>query len=864
MVGSTGNAGNLTVEASDSVKVIGEAKKDKDVREYSRLTTRTEGSGNAGTLTIDTKNFIIRDGAQVGSGTSGTNSTGNGNHLTINASDSVQVIGESLNGKVMSRLSPRTEGSGNAGNLTIDTGELLIQDGGQVSTQTLKGTTGNAGNLTINASDSVTVIGESKNNPNAINYSRLTTRTQGSGNAGTLTIDTKNFIVQDGAQVGAVTIFGSTGDGNHLTVNAADLVRVIGTSSTGNLPSRLSTRTDGSGNAGNLTINTKNLFVLDGGDVSAEILNKSIGEGGNLIINASDSVQVIGESFNGEVWSRLTTETLGNEKAGDIEINTPQLIIDRGASISAFTEASGDSGTITINAPQSVILKDGSSLTVETSGAGKPGDIFITTPHLTIGKDSEISATATETSTNTEGGGSITINTSNLDLTGKLGIFAETQSEAPAGTLTIESYQDRGELNIKFTDAAFISTLTEASGVGGDINLTAPETINISGQGKITVETSGSGDAGSINITTENLNISNQTEISASTFGIGKAGGINITAANFNLVEGANLFTNTESSALAGDIQLNITDSINLSNSTIRAGTTEGSTGDGGNIFIDPANMTIQDGAEIAVDSQGRGKGGDITLEAGLLTLDQGTITAETANNQGGDINLILSDQLRLRNNSQITATAGTSEAGGDGGNIKIDAPFIIAFPKENNDITANAFQGLGGNINIITEGIFGLEERSSTPENETNDIDASSQFGLSGEVNITRPDVDPASGLLDLTQEVVDPAELIAQNVCTQTADSEFVDIGKGGLPQNPEELLVEDAIEVELVTPITSSSEEIQLNRDRKSVKPNINRKPPAQGWIFHENGIVELVAYNPHQVGEQRIWDNYRGCQ
>ncbi|MDJ0635170.1 MAG: hypothetical protein QNJ34_18410 [Xenococcaceae cyanobacterium MO_188.B29] len=75
---------------------------------------------------------------------------------------------------------------------------------------------------------------------------------------------------------------------------------------------------------------------------------------------------------------------------------------------------------------------------------------------------------------------------------------------------------------------------------------------------------------------------------------------------------------------------------------------------------------------------------------------------------------------------------------------------------------------------------------------------------------------------------------------------------------------MLTENSIEVGLVQPITSSDEEISSNREKTTVKPKKTRKPPAQGWIFHENGIVELVAYNPHQVGEQRTWDNPRGCQ
>ena len=252
-------------------------------------------------------------------------------------------------------------------------------------------------------------------------------------------------------------------------------------------------------------------------------------------------------------------------------------------------------------------------------------------------------------------------------------------------------------------------------------------------------------------------------------------------------------------------------------------------------------------------------------MRANSLTLNnQASILASTESNEGGNIILQIDDNLILRNNSLISAQAINNA---NGGNLDIDSRFIIAFPNQNNDIIASAEQGTGGNINITAEGVFGLKERNSTPPNETNDIDASSDFGLDGSSSIDTPIVDPASGLIDLTQEVVDAAKLIAQNVCQQTANSEFVDIGKGGLSKNPEYVLTGDAIDVGLVAPIIASEEGNKPSRERpelKELKPKITRKPPAQGWIWHENGIVELVAYNPHQTGEQRTRDNHRGCQ
>ena len=260
------------------------------------------------------------------------------------------------------------------------------------------------------------------------------------------------------------------------------------------------------------------------------------------------------------------------------------------------------------------------------------------------------------------------------------------------------------------------------------------------------------------------------------------------------------------------------------------------------------------------------GIGGELVINTNFLTLENSSsILADTTANTGtgGNIKLNIDEILLMRNNSLIS---GRATEGATGGKVDISAKFIIAFPSQfdGNDIIANAVEGAGGNINLTTEALFGIEERAATTNNATNDIDASSQFGLSGQINITQPDVNPASGLLELTEDVVDAADLIAQNVCTQTANSEFVDIGKGGLPQNPEYVLVEDAIEVGLVAPIITSSEERETNKETAEVKPKKTLKPPAQGWIFHENGIVELVAYNPQQVGEQRTWNNHRGCK
>ena len=196
-----------------------------------------------------------------------------------------------------------------------------------------------------------------------------------------------------------------------------------------------------------------------------------------------------------------------------------------------------------------------------------------------------------------------------------------------------------------------------------------------------------------------------------------------------------------------------------------------------------------------------------------------------------------------MENNSSISARAFGNA---NGGNVTIDAAdgFIIAFPNQNNDIVANAERGNGGNINITTQAIFGLEERRSTPPNQTNDIDASSQFGLQGSFSLNTLENEPSRGLVDLPENVVNAEDLISQNVCKQGANSKFTLTGRGGLPATPDQMHSSEEVEVDLVEPaigVAAISNEFPVAEDSTKIVP-------AKGWIRNEQGEVILVGYDP----------------
>ena len=745
-----------------------------------------------------------------------------------------------------------------------------------------------AGEIKIDATDNVLIDGQS-------NFTTISNSVfeNSIGNAGKINISARNISLTNGG--GVDSFVSGRGNTSEINLNARENILIDGNNYLPLTSVRNSVTESGVGNSGRIEITAQNLIVTNGGQIESDVSGR--GNGGDINIEVRDSLSVEGEAIlaEGIITSQIDTSVNSVEggNSGDINITTSRLSLTNGGQINANNFGRGKPGNINITATESITLNrrsrrggrfSGISSIVISGAVGNGGNIQITTEDFSISNEATI-----DTSTAGRGnGGKINITATNLSLTNGGDIGASTfgrdaneLTEGNAGDITLNVAET---LSISGSAGIFSSNLGNTIGnagkrIGnaGKIDITASK-LSLSNSSQINSFTRGRGNAGSITINAADsvvLDTGNELEFptiittAVDEGGVGNGGEINIKTNNLSILNGARIENSTLGEGDAGNITINARDAIFLSGqdregfpSGIFSGVRETARGNGGTVNITTNNLSLFDGAGIFVGSIGQGNGGDIFIQANSLNLERDSeLRAATSFGTGGNIKLQLADTIFLGNNSSISARA-TNNA--DGGNINIDAKFIIAFPNQNNDIIASAERGTGGNIDITAEAIFGIEERKAIPPNETNDIDASSQFGFSGTVNITQPSVDPASGLVDLTQEVVDPAKLIAQNVCQQTANSEFVDIGKGGLPQNPEYVLAEDTIEVGLVAPIITSSEATEPVKERIEVKPKITRKPPAQGWIFHENGIVELVAYNPHQVGEQRTWDNHRGCQ
>ncbi|MEH2193470.1 MAG: filamentous hemagglutinin N-terminal domain-containing protein [Nostoc sp.] len=827
----------------------------------------TNGSGDGGAITFTSNNGNLTNNSFLYSFSySSTGNSGNGGAIAFTSTNG--NLTNNSNSLLSSFSYSSTGNSGNGGAIALIAQNGNVATNSDLSSFSLSnGNSGNGGAIALIAQNGNITGGGSS-------LYTFSVAPQGTANAGgNVILDAKNQLsglqiltASSSAQAGAVAVNGQADlaiadtvilTGKQVTIDIPLIgeitIPVTGTgrsgdvsiTSNGNLTltnSRIASDTKGSDRAGNVNITSAGDATFNQSQILSSTSNS--GNAGNITVTT-------GQGINLTNGSSLSATTSSTGKAGDITLNSPTVVVTGDAQITAATQSSGKGGTITVNAPTSVNIAQmqGASpvVSVATTDAGKAGDIIINTPSLNLSDNARIVATASATATNTEGGGSITLNASQMNLAGIVGVFADTQGQAPAGTLRLNPYANDPTLNVFLAPQSQISASTNGSGKGGDLILTAPDTINLTGAGKLTAETSSSGNAGNISVATRQFTINGGVELSASTSGSGNAGNLIITANRVNLSQGARVSSNTNSSGAAGDITFKLTDQLMLTGADtgLFATTTAGSTGKGGNITVAAKTALFQDKAAIAVGSLGSGAGGNILVTANQVNLDKSaSLTAETASTQGGNITLNVRDLLLLRRNSLISTTAGTAQAGGDGGNITINIPngFIIGVLSEDSDIRANAFTGNGGKISITSQSIFGLQFQ---PQNTPNsDITASSQFGVNGTVQINNLGLDPSAGVVQLPVNFVDSSQKIATGCNAQ--GSSFVATGRGGLPPNPNEELRSDVYDGLRLRSWKDIRDVSEFQRQAKPIADNPN--PPiieATGFIRTATGEIQLIA-------------------
>ncbi|MGJ5676493.1 MAG: filamentous hemagglutinin N-terminal domain-containing protein [Nostochopsis sp.] len=840
-----GNAGAIKITARDKLSVDGVGSNNVSTQIASRVggvVPESTGDRTGGDISINAGSLFLTNGGQI---LASTSSKGNAGFININVTKDAIFDGvgsNTLPSGVGSEVN--NNGQGNAGGIDLIANNLFLKNGARISVSTFG--QGNAGAIKITARDTLSVDGVGSNNASSTISSfvgGVVPESTVNRKGGNISINAGSLSLTNGGQIIASTF--RKGDAGNLTINVTKDAIFDGVGTNGD-PSAIASEVDtnGNGNGGSINLSANNLFLKNGARISASTFGQ--GNAGAIKLTARDTLSVDGvgsSGFSSQISSLVggvVPESTGDRQGGDISINAKSLSLTNRGLIITSTFGKGNAGDISIQVNGPIKLTNSSQIrsNVEAGGEGLGGDIKIDAKSLTLTDGSEIGAVVFRAANGSEAGkgkaGNIVINAKDfIDISGigstgfSSGIFASaergttaTQSQA-AGNVTISTG------NFRIADGAVVDASTSNDGSGGSVTINA-KNFTATGGGQVLTTSRGNGAAGDIT-----LKVSDNLTISGSD-------------SNFNQrIEQAKKFASPDDT---------IDDIVNNqgAQSGIFANTTEGSTGKGGSIFIDPKKVTIKNGGIISATSLGTGEAGNIEIKAGNLTLDRGTITAESGSATGGNITLDINDVLLLRRNSLISATAGKNQGAGNGGNININTGLLVALPQENSDIKADAFRGSGGNINIQADAIFGIEARDFSTS--LSDITASSESGISGNVSLNTLDIDPTQGLSELPENTTDPSSQIAQNPCQKGSGSSFVISGRGGIPSSPSDSFNSDNVRVDLLQPITGSNpQNVTINPPK--IPTATKQIIPAQGWIFNEKGEVVLTAYDPTTSGSHR---------
>jgi filamentous hemagglutinin family protein len=797
------------------------------------------GSGTPGAINVQAQNLTLTNGAAIASNISGTGDSGD---INIEVADAVRVNGfgnvsldsgsKVLESTISSNVFPT--GTGNGGKINIDTQSLELSQNGGINA--INSGQGNGGDININAEQ--IEIGQQGNSSILQSYIQAQTLLESEGNGGNITINTGSLFISDGGNIN-VGSFSGVGSGGNIKINARDTISVDGGAGIAPDSSILANALNSVvGNAGNIEIETAKLAVTNGAYISANAgtsEDTTKGNGGDITILATDSVDVSGA---GGITADVSGEnSTGN--GGDLNIKTGKLTVKDEARISAILSGNGNAGNINIDT-QSLELSQNAYISTITfpKSEGNGGNISINTGSLVINDGGIINVAVAGIGN----GGNIKINardTASVDGgTGTLsggGIFAYALDSVVgnAGNIEIETAK------LSVTNGAFISADIlgdNTTGNGGDIVIRTTDSVDISGSGGITADVGGensTANGGNLTLETGRLTVEDGATISATSFGNGNAGSLTINA--------------TESIALTGFTKTR--------RNGIFANALRGS-GNGGDINIVTNDLTIADGAVITASNfpsledsvpAGTGQPGNINIQANSIGLENGgriVATTQSAIGEGANINLQVAENITLQDNSFISARAFGDA---NGGNLKIDSEFIVAFAEGNNDIIANASQGQGGNITINAESLFGIEER---PLNEsTNDINASSNvFGLDGTINIDTSDINPVQGATELPSNVVEPEQTTAQACSASggTANNGLAIAGKGGVPPAPDTPLNSENI--------ISSEQNPAAFAIPEPIETSQGKIQPARGIKVSKSGKISLTAYRTNNAGER----------
>jgi filamentous hemagglutinin family protein len=497
---SSGQTGNVSVEANGDIKILGGG----------MISTITYNDEKAGDVTINGNNKLIINSegysqwlTGVGSGTLGKGNSGN---VLVVSKDDMGIV----NGGIVANS---TFGLGNAGTTTVLSGGRLTIDNQDsqvvlvatgINSTSMLGGTGNAGTIKVVSNGDINIV------HGAVISS--TTFTNGKAgdiaviSNGKLIINPQDYLSENCFANNCYTgiIAGCAGNGScgDLSVEVkGDTIITRG--------GVISNSTVSSGNAGTLTVLSEGNVVIDNEGnqgkwgrtgIFSTAEPTSSGSAGVVSVISKGNISLLGEG--GEISSSTLYNTGdSNSKAGAVTVNADTLYINQGSISSEVLDvkSGGEAGNVTVKANDWLQLTKGGNISIENNAIVQAdlnvtnlGKIAVTAPNINMTKNSHI----TSNSTGNVAAGNIDVNFTNR-LNMNASFITTEANDGDGGSIKIN-----GDKLIYLKNSGFKTTVSGEDSNGGDISVKAPALVMDTG---LIQANAVSGNGGNINLALQAL-----------------------------------------------------------------------------------------------------------------------------------------------------------------------------------------------------------------------------------------------------------------------------------------------------------------------------------------------------------------------
>ncbi|MGI0484014.1 filamentous hemagglutinin N-terminal domain-containing protein [Pantanalinema rosaneae CENA516] len=494
------------------------------------------------------------------------------------------------------QLSNRSEintSGGSSGAIQLQGRSLQLREDARILSFNLGTQPGGA--LTINMTDAIDIVGTgnydqviqqiSTGQLNAANArNMIATIAAEAGAVGEILINTRQLRLQNGAYITSVA--NSSGQPGSLTVNATDIELNQG------LISSL-TFFGSQGNSAEIMINTDRLTMQENSFISTATLG--IGSSGNLTIQATDRIHIVGDevipiaipNLNSITTSIATNGLLGG-RAGDLTLTARQLVVTDGAKIVADSNSLIGGGNVTIRATDAISLMG-------------------TSPDLT--SPTLISARGFGD------GGNLTLQAGTLTVEQGAGVSVLSQGAGTGGNLTITAN------SIRLNNRAFLEAAS-LLGTGGNVQLHIRDVLLLRHQSRISSSAGllgGTGNGGNIAIAAQSIVASalENSDITANALG-GQGGRIQIrTQGLFGMAVRPRL---TPLSDITASSQFGVQGAVTINSPNLDPS---------GNLIQLPSNfLEVTNGLDQRCDARGRANSFVISGRGGLPPTPQEVVNA--------------------------------------------------------------------------------------------------------------------------------------------------------------------------------------------------------------------------------------------